>query len=101
MFSTKVAVCLAAAALATAARAEEPAAAEPAATEQARKGDAEKYGEEISVTATRSARRTRDVSQAIAVVGKEQLEDKVVFNMKDVVAGTPGVLIDTKNGGYD
>jgi iron complex outermembrane receptor protein len=58
-------------------------------------------GEEISVTATRAPRRTRDVPQAISVVGKDVIDDKVVFNVKDVVVGTPGVLVDTKNGGYD
>jgi iron complex outermembrane receptor protein len=58
-------------------------------------------GEEISVTATRAPRRTRDVPQAISVVGKDVIDDQVVFNVKDVVQGTPGVLIDTKNGGYD
>lgn len=58
-------------------------------------------GEEISVTATRAPRRTRDVPQAISVVGKDLIDDKVAFNVKDVVVGTPGVLIDTKNGGYD
>lgn len=63
--------------------------------------EASSFGESISVTATRAARRTRDVPQAIAVVGSEQLRDKVLFNVKDVVAGTPGVLVETKNGGYD
>ncbi|HET8540466.1 MAG TPA: TonB-dependent receptor [Anaeromyxobacter sp.] len=72
-----------------------------AAGERSRPGDDKKFGETISVTATRTARRTRDVPQAIAVVGKDQLEDKVVFNVRDVVAGTPGVLVDTKNSGYD
>jgi iron complex outermembrane receptor protein len=57
--------------------------------------------EEISITATRAPRRTRDVPQAIAVVGREELEDSVTFNVRDVVAGTPGVLVETKNGGYD
>lgn len=126
MFSKKVVVCLLAAALAPPARAEEPGGVQPAAPEvvpradgatapastaaaaeeeapreRPRPGDDQQFGESISVTATRSARRTRDVPQAIAVVGKEQLEDKVVFNVKDVVAGTPGVLIESKNGGYD
>lgn len=63
--------------------------------------EARAFGETISVTATRAPRRTRDVPQAIAVVGKEQLEDAIVFNVRDAVAGTPGVLVDTKNGGYD
>ncbi len=100
MFSTKAAVYLLAAALASPAQAEEPGAAQPAAPE-VRQEDDRKFGETISVTATRSARRTRDVPQAIAVIGKEQMEDKVVFNVKDVVQGTPGVLVETKNGGYD
>jgi iron complex outermembrane receptor protein len=64
-------------------------------------GEGPEIGEEISVTATRAPRRTRDVPQAISVVGKDVLDDKVAFNVKDVVLGTPGVLIDTKNGGYD
>jgi iron complex outermembrane receptor protein len=122
MRSIKGAVYLLAAALALPAQAEEPGAAQPAAPDvrqpvdpevddTRRGGDAAakaapreedpKFGESISVTATRSARRTRDVPQAIAVVGKEQMEDKVVFNVRDVVQGTPGVLVDTKNGGYD
>jgi iron complex outermembrane receptor protein len=63
--------------------------------------DRPELGEEISVTATRAPRRTRDVPQAIAVVGKDVIDDKVVFNVKDVVTGTPGVLIESKNGGYD
>jgi iron complex outermembrane receptor protein len=63
--------------------------------------DRPELGEEISVTATRAPRRTRDVPQAISVVGKDVIDDKVAFNVKDVVTGTPGVLIDTKNGGYD
>lgn len=115
MTSMKGAVCLLAAALAVSARAGEPGADEVAAPEvqQAAKGMTEgatggastdpglEFGESISVTATRSARRTRDVPQAIAVIGKEQMAEKVVFNVKDVVAGTPGVLAETKNGGYD
>ncbi len=109
MLSTKAAVYLLAAALAVPAQAEEPGAAQPAAPEPAEQKDERpdeqkkepRFGETISVTATRSARRTRDVPQAIAVVGKEQLEEKVVFNVRDVVQGTPGVLVDTKNGGYD
>ncbi len=57
--------------------------------------------EEVSVTATREARPTSEVPQAIAVVGKEELEDKKMFNLKEAVQGIPGVLIDSKNGGFD
>jgi iron complex outermembrane receptor protein len=128
MVSWKVVVCLLAAAGSLAARAEEGAGAAAAAggggaaeasaaaatpggaaeaagaapgAAEAEAPEGREFGESISVTATRAARRTRDVPQAIAVVGKEQIEDTIVFNVKDVVAGTPGVLVETKNGGYD
>jgi iron complex outermembrane receptor protein len=119
MASTKAATCLLAVALAVCVRAEEPAAEVSPAAEVKLEGgavaadaesapaaapdgtEAQPFGESISVTATRSPRRTRDVPQAIAVVGKEQIEDSIVFNVKDVLAGTPGVLVETKNGGYD
>ncbi|MGE0081490.1 MAG: TonB-dependent receptor [Thiohalomonadaceae bacterium] len=55
----------------------------------------------ISITATREERATAEVPQAIAVVGKEELEDKKMFNVKEALQGIPGVLIDSKNGGFD
>lgn len=57
--------------------------------------------DEVSVTATRDARPTREVPQSIAVVGSQQIEDARMFNIKDALQGIPGVLVDTKNGGYD
>jgi iron complex outermembrane receptor protein len=57
--------------------------------------------DEISVTATREERKTADVPQAIAVVGKEALAEKKMFNMKEALQEIPGVLIDSKNGGFD
>lgn len=57
--------------------------------------------DEISITATREARASAEVPQAIAVVGKEALEDKRMFNLKEALQGVPGVLIDSKNGGFD
>lgn len=57
--------------------------------------------EEVSVTATREARPTRDVPQAISVVSEQKIEDAKMINIKDAIQGTPGVLIDSKNGGYD
>lgn len=57
--------------------------------------------DEVSVTATREARSTRDVPQAIAVVGKDDLAEKKMFNVKEAIQDIPGVLIDSKNGGYD
>lgn len=57
--------------------------------------------DEISITATREARASAEVPQAIAVVGKETLQDKRMFNLKEALEGVPGVLIDSKNGGFD
>lgn len=57
--------------------------------------------EELSVTATREARPTRDVPQAISVISSERIEDAKMVNVKDALQGTPGVLVDSKNGGYD
>ncbi len=55
----------------------------------------------ISVTATRLERQTAEVPASIAVVGQEQIKDSKMFNLKEALTGTPGVLIDTKNQGYD
>jgi len=61
----------------------------------------EKRLDDISVTATREARATAEVPQSIAVIGKEAMDQKKMFNMKDALQETPGVLIDSKNGGFD
>ncbi len=57
--------------------------------------------DEVSVTATREARATAEVPQAISVVGKEAMDQKKMFNVKEALQETPGVLIDSKNGGFD
>jgi iron complex outermembrane receptor protein len=57
--------------------------------------------DEVSVTATREARPTGDVPQSIAVVGKADIADRKMFNIKEALQEIPGVLIDSKNGGYD
>lgn len=67
---------------------------------------AEEAGQEtvldrVSITATREARATAEVPQAIAVVGKETMEQKKMFNVKEALQEIPGVLIDSKNGGFD
>ncbi len=55
----------------------------------------------VSITATREARATAEVPQAIAVVDKEALAEKKMFNVKEALQDIPGVLIDSKNGGFD
>lgn len=64
-------------------------------------GQAVEVLDELSVTATREARSTAEVPQAIAVVGKADLANKKMFNIKEGLQGIPGVLIDSKNGGFD
>lgn len=63
--------------------------------------DQERNLDEISVTATREARATKDVPASIAVVGKNKLGDAKMMNIKEGLSDIPGVLIDSKNGGYD
>lgn len=55
----------------------------------------------ISVTASRIERTTREVPAAIAVVDEKRIDQAQMMNVKDAIQGTPGVLIDSKNGGYD
>lgn len=63
--------------------------------------EGDKRLDEVTVTATREARLSADVPQAIAVVGKEALAEKKMFNVKEALQDIPGVLIDSKNGGFD
>ncbi|MCU7844916.1 MAG: TonB-dependent receptor [Candidatus Thiodiazotropha sp. (ex Monitilora ramsayi)] len=55
----------------------------------------------ISVTATRIERGTKEVAGAIDVIDSERIESEKMFNIKDAIQGTPGVLIDSKNSAYD
>lgn len=57
--------------------------------------------DEVSVTATRLARKTSETSASVAVIGEEEIKDSKMANIKEVLQGTPGILIDTKNQGYD
>ncbi|MGE5546225.1 MAG: TonB-dependent receptor [Solirubrobacterales bacterium] len=57
--------------------------------------------DEVSVTATRSERATKDVPASITVVGAQRIDEEKMLNIKDAIQGTPGVQIDSKNGGYD
>jgi iron complex outermembrane receptor protein len=55
----------------------------------------------ISVTASRIERATKDVAASISVIDANRIEGAKMLNIKDAIQGTPGVLIDSKNGGYD
>lgn len=55
----------------------------------------------ISVTASRIARGTKEVPASINVIDSRRIDAEQMQNIKDAVRGTPGVLIESKNGGYD
>ena len=55
----------------------------------------------MSVTATREERASKEVPAAISVIDGERLESARMFNITDALSDTPGVLINSKNGGYD
>ena len=74
---------------------------QPAAANSGKSEVSGKMLDEVSVTATREARTTREVPQAIAVVGKDIIEKKRMFNLKEALEGIPGVQADSKNGGSD
>jgi iron complex outermembrane recepter protein len=57
--------------------------------------------EAVSITATRMERKTAEVPSSVAVIDDEAIEETKMFNVKEVLRSTPGVLIDTKNQGYD
>jgi len=68
-------------------------------------GDADPVSDEaidtISVTASRIARGTKEVPAAINVIDSKRIDAEQMQNIKDAIRGTPGVLIESKNGGYD
>lgn len=55
----------------------------------------------ISVTASRIERTTREVPTAITVVDEQRIDQARMMKVKDAIQGTPGALIDSKNGGCD
>lgn len=57
--------------------------------------------DEVSVTATRAERSTKDVPSSITVISSDRIESENMFNIKDGLRGTPGVQINSKNGGFD
>ncbi|MES9864282.1 MAG: TonB-dependent receptor [Candidatus Thiodiazotropha sp. LLP2] len=74
----------------------------PAFAEEAEKpvSDEEEF-DVISVTASRVERKTKEVAGAIDVIDSERIESEKMFNIKDAIQGTPGVLINSKNSAYD
>jgi len=59
------------------------------------------FKESITVTATRTARPIEQVPAAVTVIGRDAIERTPMTNIKEAIVGTPGVLIESKNQGYD
>ena len=57
--------------------------------------------EEICVTATRLEKQTLNVPASVAIADEEEIENTRMFNIKEVLEGMPGVLIESPNQGYD
>lgn len=57
--------------------------------------------DEVSVTATRLERKNSETSASVAVINEENIKDTKMSNIKEALLDVPGVLIDTKNQGYD
>ncbi|MCG7897866.1 MAG: Plug domain-containing protein, partial [Candidatus Thiodiazotropha weberae] len=55
----------------------------------------------ISVTASRIERKTKEVAGSIDVIDSERIESEKMFNIKDAIQGSAGVLINSKNSAYD
>ncbi|MBT2969382.1 MAG: TonB-dependent receptor [Candidatus Thiodiazotropha sp. (ex Ctena orbiculata)] len=68
--------------------------------ESAQPAQEEEY-DVISVTASRVERRTQDVAGSIDVIDSARIENEKMFNIKDAIEGSPGVLINSKNSAYD
>lgn len=57
--------------------------------------------DEISVTATRTERATKEIPAGIDTVSKEDIKNTRMFNLKEALTGISGVQSESKNGGYD
>lgn len=57
--------------------------------------------EEVSVTATRTERKTENVPSSVKVVGEEKIKERRMFNLQEALSGVPGLFIQSRNQGYD
>jgi len=83
-------------ALAGHARAETPADAAASSANDA----ATREFERIQVTATRTARAVADVPNTVDVIEREQLDDQLVRDLKDLVRYEPGVSVTSTSGRF-
>jgi iron complex outermembrane receptor protein len=57
--------------------------------------------DEVSVTATKVATPTKEVSQSVSVVSKEEIENLPMQNITETFTKVPGVSAVSKNGAFD
>ena len=56
---------------------------------------------QITCTATRMERTRSEVPASVEVADEDTIKNTKMFNIREVLAGMPGVLIESKNQGYD
>ncbi len=56
--------------------------------------------DKMAVTVTRDARPTKDISQNVSVVDKEQIERLNMLNVSEALQNIPGVNAESSSGGY-
>ena len=56
---------------------------------------------DVVVTATRSERATADIPASVIAISQERIQATTLLSLKDALSGQPGVLSETRNGGYD
>ncbi len=59
------------------------------------------FRDAVAVTATRTERPTAEIPAAVTVIDRDTLAATPMDNLADALAGTPGTLVASKNGGYD
>ena len=57
--------------------------------------------DDVTVTATKTPRKLEEVSAAVDVVTKEDIENSRGWNVGETIGKLTGVQSESKNGGYD
>lgn len=53
--------------------------------------------EQMSVTATKVEKATKEISESIAVVDEKTIEDKNILNIQDALQNVPGVIAESSS----
>lgn len=70
-------------------------------TRQARQDGKETKLDELTVTATRTPRTLQETPAAVELITREDLENERGWNLGETLESVPGLLSESKNGGYD